>query len=193
VDKSEQSARARGEWPTDIETSRLLLRCLSPDSIRSGLSGDAAAIERQLGAHVPTDLVREPKVLEFAAARLAEDANYLPWSARALILKATAEMVGHLRFNTLPDPDYLKSCARDAIEFGYVVFPAHRRRGYAFEAVVGAMDWAKRHGVRNFIVTVSPNNAPSLSLVAKAGFRKIGEHIDEVDGLETILLRDETL
>jgi [ribosomal protein S5]-alanine N-acetyltransferase len=143
-----------------------------------------------LGAHVPTDLVREPKVLEFAAARLAENANYLPWSARALILKATKEMIGHLRFNTLPDPDYLKPYAHDVVEFGYVIFCAHRRRGYAFEAAVGAMDWAKTRGVRNFIVTVSPNNAPSLGLVAKAGFRKIGEHIDEVDGLELILLKD---
>ena len=127
----------------------------------------AEQLPRQLGARVPTDLIREPKVLEFAAARLVEDANYLPWSVRALILKATAEMIGRLRFNTLPDPDYLKPYAHDAIEFGCVIFPAHRRRGYAFEAVIGAMDWGKRRGVRNFIVTVSPVNAPSLGLLPR--------------------------
>jgi RimJ/RimL family protein N-acetyltransferase len=53
------------------------------------------------------------------------------------------------------------------------------------------MDWAVTHGVRRFVVTVSPDNAPSLALVAKAGFRKIGEHIDDEDGLELILLKED--
>jgi RimJ/RimL family protein N-acetyltransferase len=53
------------------------------------------------------------------------------------------------------------------------------------------MDWAATRGVRRFVVTVSPDNAPSLALVAKAGFRKIGEHIDDGDGLELILLKED--
>jgi [ribosomal protein S5]-alanine N-acetyltransferase len=190
VDTSEQSVCVRGEWPADIETSRLLLRCLSPGSIRGGLSGNLSAIERQLAARVPADLIREPAVLKFAMARLAEDPDYLPWSARAIILKDAREMIGHLRFHTPPDPDYLKPYARAAVEFGYVIFAAYRRLGYAFEAVIGAMDWAKTRGVLRFVVTVSPDNAPSLALVDKAGFRRIGEHIDEEDGLELILLKE---
>jgi RimJ/RimL family protein N-acetyltransferase len=149
-----------------------------------------SAIERQLLASVPIDLIREPAVFVFADAQLATDPEYLPWSARAILLKETREMVGHLRFHSRPDPEYLHPYARDAVELGYVIFSAHRRRGYALEALKGAMSWAETNGVRRFIASVSPSNAPSIALVAKTGFRKIGEHIDSEDGLEHIYLRE---
>jgi [ribosomal protein S5]-alanine N-acetyltransferase len=176
--------------PADIETSRLLLRCLDPFSIRTALSGDMSAIERQLLTPVPADLMHEPAVLTFADAQIAADPHYLAWSARAILLKETRVMVGHLRFHSRPDPDYLHPYARDAVELGYVIFPSYRRRGYALEALEGAMSWAETQGARRFVATVSPDNTPSLALVAKAGFRKIGEHIDSEDGLEHIYLRD---
>jgi len=183
---------ALGETPPDIETPRLLLCCLLPDSIRAGLSGDLRAIERQLRASVPIDLIQEPAVLKYAYAQLIADANYLPWSARAIVLKESREMVGHLRFHSRPDPEYLHPYVRDAVELGYVVFAAHRRRGYALEALMGAMYWARdKYGVRRLVVSVSPGNTPSLALIAQAGFRKIGEHVDSEDGAEHIYLRDE--
>ena len=37
-------------------------------------------------------------------------------------------MVGHVRFHSRPDPDYLRPYAPNAVEFGYVVFTAYRRR-----------------------------------------------------------------
>ena len=40
-----------------------------------------------------------------------------------------------------------------------------------------------------FIVSISPLNAPSLGLAAKFGFRRIGSHLDEVDGPEDIFER----
>jgi [ribosomal protein S5]-alanine N-acetyltransferase len=182
---------ASGEGPADIETPRLLLCCLLPDSIRAGLSGDVRAIERQLRASVPVDLLREPAVLKYADAQLAADPGYLPWSARAILLKEAREMVGHLRFHSRPNPDYLHPYVRDAVELGYVVFSAHRRRGYALEALTGAMGWAEESsGVRRFVATVAPSNIPSLAMVAKAGFRKIGEHVDDEDGVEHIYLRE---
>jgi L-amino acid N-acyltransferase YncA len=52
------------------------------------------------------------------------------------------------------------------------------------------MSWAETNGVRRFVASVSPSNTPSLALVAKTGFRKIGEHIDSEDGLEHIYLRE---
>jgi RimJ/RimL family protein N-acetyltransferase len=100
-------------------------------------------------------------------------------------------MVGHIRFHSLPDPDYLRPFAREAIEFGYHVFIGHRRQGYASEASNAAMDWAQAaFGIRRFIVCVSPNNVASLSVIARFGFDRIGEHDDETDGLEHIFLRE---
>src|SRR4029450_826414 len=100
-------------------------------------------------------------------------------------------MVGHIRFNSRPGPDYLRPYAEKAVEFGYGVFAAHRRRGYAGEAIDGVMRWAHdEHGIRRFIVTISPHNVASLRLADRFGFRKIRHTVDEVDGVEDIYLRE---
>jgi [ribosomal protein S5]-alanine N-acetyltransferase len=178
----------------DIETTRLILRRLGPDAIQAGLSGDLAALEGHLGATIPVDLLQDPAVLRYAQAQLASDANYLPWSARALVLKDSMQMVGHVRFHSRPDPDYLSPYATNAVEFGYVVFAAYRRRRYAEEALTGLMQWAQEiHDVSRFVVTIAPDNLPSRNLAAKFGFQKIGEHVDAIDGVEDIFLRDATV
>jgi hypothetical protein len=41
--------------------------------------------------------------------------------------------------------------------------------------------------------SMTPANAASLGVIAKFGFRRIGEHIDPEDGLEHIFLRDVAL
>ena len=175
----------------DIETARLILRRLPRQAIEAGLWGDLRTVENRLDAKVPVDLADDPAVLRFALAQLAADPDYLPWSVRALILKESGGMIGHIRFHTRPDPDYLRPYAEKAVEFGYAVFSAHRRRGYAREAIDGAMRWAQdEHGIQRFIVTISPDNVASLRLAGRFGFRKIGEHIDEVDGIEGIYLSE---
>jgi len=175
----------------DIETARLILRRLPRQAIEAGLSGDLRTVASHLDARIPVDLADDPAVLRFALAQLAADPDYPPWSVRALILKESGEMAGHIRFHTRPDPDYLRPYAENAVEFGYVVFAAHRRRGYAREAIDGVMRWAEdEHGIRRFVVTISPHNVASLKLADRSGFRKIGEHVDEVDGIESIYLRE---
>lgn len=70
------------------------------------------------------------------------------------------QMVGHISFHHMaPDPD-LVEYAQAAAELGYTVEPMYRRQGYARESAVAMMEWAARqHGVRDFIVTISPDNA----------------------------------
>jgi len=178
----------------DIETTRLILRRLGPDAIQAGLSGDFGTLEGRLGASVPADLLQDPAVLRYAQEQLVADADYLPWSARAIVLKDSMQMVGHVRFHSRPDPDYLRPYASNAVEFGYVIFAAYRRQRYAEEALAGLMQWAQEsHGVSRFIVTIAPDNLPSRNLAAKFGFRKIGEHVDAIDGVEDVYLRDATV
>jgi RimJ/RimL family protein N-acetyltransferase len=45
---------------------------------------------------------------------------------------------------------------------------------------------ATRAGIRHFILSVGPHNAPSLAIVRKLGFVKTGERMDDVDGLEFV-------
>jgi RimJ/RimL family protein N-acetyltransferase len=129
--------------------------------------------------------------LLFSQAELDRDPAYLPWSARAVVLKERPEMIGHIRFHTRPDPHYLRALAPRGVEIGYQIFAAHRGRRYAQEALGGVMDWASAiHGVQRFIASVAPANAASLGVIARFGFRRIGEHIDPEDGLEHIFLRE---
>lgn len=177
----------------DIQASRLVLRLMSREIVEACLSGDLARASRLLGVAIPAELLEEPAALRFALKRLDDTPGYAPWSIRAMIHRQERRMVGHIRFHSTPDPDYLRPYARDAVEFGYHVFAGDRRQRYATEAVGAAMDWAEAaFGIRTFIVTVSPDNTPSLALIAGYGFRKIGEHMDEVDGLEHIFLREAT-
>ena len=123
---------------------------------------------------------------------MEEDPAYEPWSLRAMVLRATAPrcertMIGHVGCHTRPGAPYLAPFSPSAVEFGFEVFPAFRRQGFAREASLALMDWAAReHGQRTFVVSIRPDNSPSLGLVAQLGFVRIGHHIDEVDGWEDV-------
>jgi RimJ/RimL family protein N-acetyltransferase len=89
-------------------------------------------------------------------------------------------MVGHIGFHGPP-----QTIGR--AELGYSVVPDHRRRGYAIESARAMMDWAAlEHETRSFFVSIAPDNAPSLALATKLGFARVGEQIDEEDGLEYV-------
>ena len=62
-----------------------------------------------------------------------------------------------------------------------------RRQGFAREAAEALLNWAReQHGITRFVVSIRPDNVPSLALARRLGFQRIGEHLDEVDGLEHI-------
>ncbi len=49
------------------------------------------------------------------------------------------------------------------------------------------MAWANtRHAVNDFAVTIAPDNLISRHLAESLGFVRMGEHIDDMDGLEYI-------
>jgi RimJ/RimL family protein N-acetyltransferase len=63
--------------------------------------------------------------------------------------------------------------------------------GFASEAAAALMQWATlEHGVKSFILSISPTNEPSLRLAEKFGFRKVGSVTDPEDGMEDIFLRE---
>jgi len=159
--------------------------------VTSCLAGDLQRAGNLLGIAIPAELLDKPTGLQFAQMRLEEDPHYRLWSMRAIVLADTGSMVGHIRFHSRPDPPELQPFARGAVEFGYHIFRDQRRQGYATEAARAAMDWAQScFGVHQFVVTISPDNQPSLAVARRLGFVRIGEHIDEVDGVEHLFLRD---
>lgn len=181
------------DWQT-VETPRLVLRTLPLPALEALTVGDRAEASRL----TQCDLSDFPDdQLSIATVRLkdvSDDPHYLPWSLRAIALKPSLRFVGHFNFHSKPNADYLKDVAPGAVEMGYFVLPEFRRQGLAEEAALGMMDWASRaHGIRRFIISISPDNAPSVAMARKLGFTRIGSHIDEEDGYEDILARDAPL
>lgn len=166
-----------------IHTARLDLISMSPAFIDALLAGRRDEAESEAGLILPDAWPDEDDVafLRLRLDQMGKDPASQEWLARAMVLRTTGRrMVGYAGFHGPPEQI-------GRAELGYSVMPEVQRRGYATEAAEALMDWARRqHGVDRFFVSIGPDNAPSLAMAAKMGFTKIGEQIDEVDGLEYV-------
>lgn len=82
---------------------------------------------------------------------------------------------------------YLRQTGR-CCWIGYTLAPEHARRGYAGEAVAGALRWLKETAACETVrAAVLPENAPSVALLGKLGFTyryfdpQSGENIYSID------------
>jgi len=175
---------------TAISSQRLDLIPMTPDFLKACLRRDHAAASALLGLAVADEWFEDDGLIALRLEQLLENPDFQPWCLRAIALRASGEMIGHIGFHTQPDPPYLAEIARKGVEFGYTVFAPFRRQGYAAEASQALMAWAATQpGVEQFVVSISPENVASLALAEKLGFVRIGEHMDEEDGLEWIFAR----
>ncbi len=144
---------------------------------------DFAAAGQELDAYVPAWLADElGGAMAIWLGRWARDPSAAEWMARAMVLQEGAgrRVVGSVGFHGPPD-------AERRLEVGYSVDPPYRRRGYTRESVIVMFDWAHtRHGISRFVASISAGNEPSLALVRQFGFEKVGEQMDDVDGLEYV-------
>jgi RimJ/RimL family protein N-acetyltransferase len=172
-----------------IRTDRLDLIPLTPTFMRASLNNDFQSAEQLLQARLPAGWPGEHTgLLSLRLEQLDDDPSLQPWLVRAMVLRNTSVMVGHIGFHSAPDAEYIRPYSPGAVEFGFTVYAAFRRQGFAREASIGLMRWASEvHNVTKFIMSIRPDNLPSQSLAAQLGFMRIGSHIDEVDGVEDIL------
>jgi RimJ/RimL family protein N-acetyltransferase len=177
--------------PALIRSTRLDLVLLELEALQQSLAEDIRALEGSLGVAVPHDWLEAKSLVELRYAQIIQDPEYQPWGIRAITLREKREMIGYIGFHTKPGASYLQSLAPNGVEFGYTIFPAYRRNGYAREAAVALMKWAhEQQSVCEFVLSISPNNIPSVKLAQGMGFIKIGSHMDEEDGIEDVYRLD---
>ena len=143
------------------------------------VDGNAATARELVDYVVPADFpdAAAAEVLEIRRMQLAADPARSPWSVRAMVRRDDRVMVGFVNFHGPPGVNDIE--APDAAELGWTVFPEHRRQGYATETARRLMDWARaEHGVRRFISSTTPGNAPSLRVHEKLGFHPTGQVVD---------------
>jgi ribosomal-protein-alanine N-acetyltransferase len=158
---------------------------MTPEFIAAALAGKREAAAESLGIELPDEFPSEGEkgFLGLRLRQMREDERFRTWCPHAVVLGG--QMIGHAGYhgppgiNSRDDPD--------AVEFGYRIFPLYRGRGYATQAATMLMDLAeKRGGIRHFVLSVGPENEPSLAIVRKLGFVRTGERMDEEDGLELV-------
>jgi [ribosomal protein S5]-alanine N-acetyltransferase len=172
-----------------IHTNRLDLVPMTLDFMRASLRGDLAGAERHIGLRLPITWPDMGSVLALRLGQLESDPALEPWLLRAVGLRSNREMVGHIGFHSSPGAAYLEQWSPGGIEVGFAINPAHRRKGYAREAAVALMQWARDvHGVTSFVVTISPLNDASQALAKDLGFVRVGAHVDEIDGPEDVFV-----
>jgi RimJ/RimL family protein N-acetyltransferase len=155
---------------------------MSPAFMEASLQGRREEAEAMLGVSLPDwwPDAEARRRLEMRLAQMRDDPASAQWLLRAMVRRPDGLVVGVINFHGRPDE-------ANRAELGYTVFEAYRRQGYATEAVLGMMGWTKRvHSVETFVLSISPQNGPSLGLAAKLGFRRVGSQIDEEDGEEWV-------
>ena len=169
-----------------IATPRLRLIPLPEHVLEALLNQQLGPAAELLGASPPSWWPAENgSTMEMRRVQLHDDPTELPWLLRGMVTHAQPAMVvGQIGFHAPPDRDGM-------VEIGYTVFPDHRRQGYAEEASRAMIGWAAATpSVTRVRASVSPDNHPSLNLVAKLGLVHIGEQMDEIDGLELVFERE---
>jgi RimJ/RimL family protein N-acetyltransferase len=170
-----------------ISSDRLDLIPLTPAFLHASLQGDSTTAEALLGLAIPAEWFAEQRLIQIRLTALQQNPALQPWLLRAIGLRYQQVMIGHIGFHTQPGAEYLRDFVPGGIEYGYTVFSSFRRQGYAREACEALMQWAyQTHHVTRFVVSIRPDNIASRRLAEQLGFKQIGSHVDEEDGLEDI-------
>ena len=153
-----------------IRTARLDLVPATPALVRADLAG-RAALSEALGVAVPEgwppELFDEP-ALRYTLAKLEAGPEQAGWWLHYVVLRDEGVLVGVTGYKGPP--------AGGAVEIGYSVLPAHRRRGYAAEAAAALVARAlERPDVEVVLAETLPALTPSIGVLEKLGFVLVGE------------------
>lgn len=153
----------------------------------------ASSIDRAnvaFGRELPPSLLEHSSLWAYRVAQARENPQIISWLVRVVIDVETREIVGHAGFHGPPDE-------RGMVEIGYSIEPPFRRRGYARATAAALIDYAAGDPeVSTVRASISPDNAASLATIRPFGFVRVGEQMDEIDGLEYIFeltLRGDTV
>lgn len=163
---------------------------MGPGLLEALLAGDLARAAQIGGFQIPEDLTVSERTLQMRLQQIRANPESQPWLLRAIVIRQSRMMCGRIGFHSEPGPEYLRDVAADGVELGYEIGEPFRRQGFAKEAALTLMRWAfENHRQRCFILSISPHNVASLAMAHSLGFREIGSHMDEEDGLEWIFER----
>lgn len=95
--------------------------------------------------------------------------DFLTQTRYTIVLRETGRVVGTIHLMAVNDR------AVETMEIGYSISPAHKRRGYAYEALSALLDYLLHDLNLDMVIAgVSSDNIPSTELIKKLGFQHEG-------------------
>jgi RimJ/RimL family protein N-acetyltransferase len=166
-----------------IETPRLRLELLLPVALTALRVRDFDGAARAQGFVFTEEFMNtvNDAFLTRQIEGFHQRASTPGWFARAIVRKEDERLIGHCGFHGTPE-DIGRA------EIGYTVFEPYRRQGYASEAVLGLLEWAKDHDATTVFASVLVDNSASLAVVAKVGFEQTG-YRDTNDGKRELVFQ----
>jgi RimJ/RimL family protein N-acetyltransferase len=165
-----------------LETERLRLRAhvLADFDASAGMWGDSD-VTRFIGGKPST---REDSWRRFMC--FPGQWTLLGYGYWLVEEKATGAYVGDCGFGNFKRD--LGAYEFDAPEQGWALSPTMQGKGYATEAVRAMLAWAEPHfGRSDFVCMISPENAPSIRVAEKVGYREFAR--TDYKGSPSILFR----
>jgi len=163
---ADKAAATQAPVPLRIETERLVLRVLEHKDFE-----DYAAMMADAGSFRFSE--RGPMGRDEAWTRLLRHVGHwavLGWGLFAAEDKASGRFVGEVGLG-----DFRRCLATpydSAPEAGWTIAPEWQGRGYATEAMQAALAWIReRLGAERTVCLIHADNAASLRVAAKLGFR----------------------
>jgi ribosomal-protein-alanine N-acetyltransferase len=164
--------------PNVIETERLHLFPLTISQLELYLKGKDG-LEQALGL-TPFGRVVAPQVkdqvsnITLPKMRAAMDDDYLFYTFWLVVDKLSRTIVAELGFKGPPVDG-------GRVEIGYGTMPPMQGKGYMTEAVKGILQWAAaRKDISVVLAETNEANTPSIRVVEKNGFERIGVQSDNL-------------
>jgi ribosomal-protein-alanine N-acetyltransferase len=159
-------------------TDRLELQALTAEIIDALLAADAQQLLVRTGSRFPEPVGPPPltaDALAPLARRLENDPKQLGWCGWLVVRRGARQAVGAV-FAHWPDQDGVSVV-------GYTLYSGFERQGFATEAMRALLDWAFAEPRLEIArATVPPWHAPSLRVVERLGFRRVGTATDPEAG-----------
>ena len=176
-------ARGRPRRRLTHVTRAVELVLLSQRCMHALLDGELDAAGAECGLRLPEFFLGEGWLWRIRVEQIDRDPASAPWLVRAVAAGPERTVVGHAGFHGPPGAD-------GVVEVGYTVVPELRGRGHGAAMLQALVDDARAGGASGVRASISPENAPSLSMVRRVGFRHVGEQWDDEDGQELLFLLD---
>ena len=172
-----------------IESPRLELVLLSPEFLAALLDDRREEAQALVTFVLPESWPEEDEAhFRMRLKQRQDDPATAALLVRAMMLRGSRLPVCRIGFHGPPGVNSQDDPV--ALEIGYDVDPACRRKGYASEAAAALVSWGlARPGISRVLASISPTNAASLGLARKLGFVEVGTAWDDEDGEELVFER----